>query len=126
MRTSTDSGPGNLWPLGPVLALPAALLAVGVVSRAWAECGVGVNASADNLTLMFFVLPALWVAEAVLTVTAIAVAAVRGARWPVQIALAVAVLAVLTWCATCFLVAAADEWPACPPRGRPDWLFWVP
>jgi hypothetical protein len=58
----------DLWPLGPVLATPAAYLGVAVV------------------------LPCL---------------------------------AVVCYGAVWYLVTAADEWPACPPRGRPHWSFWL-
>jgi hypothetical protein len=115
----------NLWPLGPVLAAPAAYLALAVVGRAWSDCDVGVNAGANGLTLMI-ILPVLWVIEGVLSGAAIALAAARfRAPWPVQVAIVLLCLAVLGYGAVWCLVTAAGEWPACPPRGRPPWLFWL-
>jgi hypothetical protein len=115
----------NLWPLGPVLAAPAAYLGVAVVGRAWSDCDVGVNAAANGYALMF-ILPVLWMIEAVVSGGAIALAAARfRAPWAVQVAVVVFCLAVLSYGAVWYLVTAADEWPACPPRGRPHWLFWL-
>ncbi|MCT9004006.1 hypothetical protein [Streptomyces rhizosphaerihabitans] len=49
--------------LGALLGVPTSLVAVLVIGRVWASCGIGVNASANSLSLLL-VAPVVWIGTA--------------------------------------------------------------
>lgn len=89
-RSGAASHVGPGCALGAVVGGAAGFVAIRQVLVAWAECDVGINASANLYYLVFVVWPPLALLNAVVITAAYAAAARRAGRWA---ALGVALLA---------------------------------
>jgi hypothetical protein len=112
---------------GPVMGVVAAYGGTTMLARAWNDCEIGINASANfwSLIPIFF---AVWVVVALIWAIAFGVLAGRG----LLLASAVAVLATLCayWVLMASLNAPADypvSVSACAPDNAPPWWpDWLP
>jgi hypothetical protein len=114
--------------VGALIGGPAAYGGAALLGHGWAACDVGINASASSFTLLFFVLPFMWVVNSVLF--GLVFAAVSGATWPrkvrgVLVALAAVVL--FAWFLFAWQGTPSDSPdPRCPGGVPTWWPSWIP
>lgn len=124
-------------PLAMMMGLAAAVFGVGVLSKAMADCDVGINASANSFGLIYVVLPVLAVVDGVVFAAVFRFGYGGAARLidtkhrggavlagALALVAAVAALALVLWAVLAVgLGDVADQ--LCPgdaPRWWPDWL----
>ncbi|BDM69800.1 hypothetical protein HEK616_32870 [Streptomyces nigrescens] len=100
------------------------MVSIATIGRVWAACGVGVNAAASNMTLLFLG-PLIWIAVAVSWVVLYATLGRRHRSAALTAGL------IFTVCVTWFLVTwlgIVDSYPdpRCPGNVPPWWPSFLP
>lgn len=128
-RAAAERRSGTLFPFtgaSLIVSLGEAML----LSRAWSDCDVGLNATTNLLTVVFLVIPGLWLANVLaLVVAALALRASsrgdvgRSAPYVVG-AVALGAVALAMW-----VFVATPGWypdPICPENVPAWWPSWLP
>jgi hypothetical protein len=114
--------------LGVLIGGPAAYGGAALLGHGWAACDVGVNAGANSGTLLFFVLPFLWVVNTFLFGLVFAVVSGSTRLQKVLGVLAgLAAVVVFAWFVFAWQGTPADSPdPRCPGGVPIWWPSWIP
>ncbi|TGD86495.1 hypothetical protein BayCH28_16995 [Mycolicibacterium sp. CH28] len=121
---------GGAFAAGVVSGIFSAFAAVALLSRMWAACDVGINASANALGLLLFTAPLVMVAGGASAALAFWLIVRTGKRWSVAAACAGAACATLiaVWTAVAVEHNPGRDYPAplCVDNIPPWWPDAIP